>query len=257
MMKVLDDYFPTKNINKYLEVFTGGGSVLFHAIQRYKPSLVYANDIDTNLINYYNGVKDNPEKVISECIELKNKYDKNSFKSIFKELDKSIPSNFLALNRSSFSGISNSFSPTAFDDNFNMSSINSVNEISKIIKNVNFINSDFKDLDEVIPEKIEGFFIYLDPPYYGNRNKGLYGNKGVLHKDFDHEGLFEWVKKHSENNLIMISYDNDKHIREVYKDYYLYDFDFTYCMTNPGGNKAKTGKELVIVNYDLQFNPLF
>ena len=40
MIKILDKYFP-QEVNKYLEVFTGGGSVLFHIIQKYKPSQLH------------------------------------------------------------------------------------------------------------------------------------------------------------------------------------------------------------------------
>ena len=52
MTKILDNFLP-KEVNKYLEVFTGGGSVLLHIIQKFHPETAYANDIDKNLIGYY------------------------------------------------------------------------------------------------------------------------------------------------------------------------------------------------------------
>ena len=55
MTKILDNFFP-KEVDKYLETFTGGGSVLLHIIQRYNPQIIFANDIDSKLINYYNNV---------------------------------------------------------------------------------------------------------------------------------------------------------------------------------------------------------
>ena len=60
MLKILDNFFP-KEINKYLEVFTGGGSVLLHIIQNYQPQLVFSNDIDSKLINYYQRIQENPQ----------------------------------------------------------------------------------------------------------------------------------------------------------------------------------------------------
>ena len=48
----------------------------------------------------------------------------------------------------------------------------------------------------------------------------------------------------------MISYDDSEYIRELYKDFNTYSFDFTYTMTNVGSKKCKIGKELVITNYD-------
>jgi DNA adenine methylase len=50
----------------------------------------------------------------------------------------------------------------------------------------------------------------------------------------------------------MISYDDDPYIRELYKDYNIYNFDFVYSMTNVGGNQCKVGKEIVITNYKVE-----
>ena len=59
MLKTLDGYIPAR-VDKYLEVFTGGGSVLLHVLQTRRPRTVYANDIDWNLINYYTEVRERP-----------------------------------------------------------------------------------------------------------------------------------------------------------------------------------------------------
>ena len=71
-------------MNKYLEIFTGGGSVLLHIIQKYNPQVIFANDIDTNLIKYYEDVKTNPQILIEECLEVKNKHTKETFDEEFK-----------------------------------------------------------------------------------------------------------------------------------------------------------------------------
>ena len=52
MLKILEEFFP-KEIDKYIETFTGGGSVMLHILQNYSPNVVYANDIDDMLINYH------------------------------------------------------------------------------------------------------------------------------------------------------------------------------------------------------------
>lgn len=251
MMKILDNFIPSKGyFKKYLEVFSGGGSVLLHILQKYNPEIVYANDIDSKLINYYNNVKYNPQEVINECLEIKNQYDRETFDKVFKTLDRNKASHFFISNKTSFSGLNNNYSSQAYDRNFSIRCINKIQDISNVIQNVNFINSDFVNLDDVITD-IKDYFIYLDPPYFGNKKTGLYGENGVLHKNFDHEALFQWVEKHSKDNLIMISYDDTPYIRELYKHYNIYTFDFVYSMTNTGGNQCKTGKEIVITNYDV------
>jgi DNA adenine methylase len=250
MTKILDSFFP-KEVDKYLEVFTGGGSVLLYIIQKYNPKIVYANDIDKKLINYYNNIKESPQEVINECLEIKKQYNKETFIEKFKQLNRDKASHFFIANKTSFSGLNKNYSIQAYDRNLSIKCINKIKDVSNVVQNVNFVNSDFDNLDDVVGN-IEGYFIYLDPPYYGNKKTGLYGDKGELHKEFDHEKLFKWVEKHSKNNKIMLSYDDSPYIRELYKDYNIYGFDFVYSMTNTGGNLCTKGKEIVITNYEIE-----
>lgn len=247
MVNILDQFMP-KKINKYMETFVGGGSVLLHIIQKYDPYKIIANDIDKNLITYYKDVKDNPQSIIKECMKIKSKYNSDDFKKIFDTMNGTNAYSFFIKNKCSFSGLNNNYSRLAYEKNFTINSINKINDISNIIKNVEFINRDFEDIDLDLSD----YFIYLDPPYYSNKEKGLYGKKGKLHKNFNHELLFEWINYYSKDNKIMISYDDNEYIRNLYKDYNIYDFDFVYSMTNTGGNKCKIGKEIVITNYKIE-----
>lgn len=254
MMKILDAYLPPK-VDRYLEVFTGGGSVLLYVIQHKNPKTVYANDISTNLINYYNTVKNDPDSLIQESLEVKSSNSAADFRDKFYEIDTSSACGFFVKNKTSFGGIGSGYSKLAFDRNFSKKSIGHLKDISGVIQDVNFLNSDFINLDYYFKNGISDYFIYLDPPYYANAQKGLYGEKGNLHKNFDHESLFEWVEKHKSNNLIMMSYDDCEYVREKYKDYFIYNFDFTYSMTNVGGkDKCVVGKEIVITNYEVKVN---
>ena len=65
MIKTLD-LFMSEKVDKYLELFTGGGSVLLYVVQKYHPTEIIANDIDSNLIGYYNCVKNTPHEIIKE-----------------------------------------------------------------------------------------------------------------------------------------------------------------------------------------------
>ena len=250
MIKILDTFMPD-SVDKYLELFTGGGSVLLHIIQKYKPYKVIANDIDANLINYYQSIRSNPEEIINDCLEIKKTYNKEQFKNKFLELNPSNAKDFFIKNKTSFSGLNSNFSKLAYDRNFSINSINKIRDVSKAIQNVEFTNYDFQDIDM----DLRDYFIYLDPPYYSNKEKGLYGKKGILHKEFNHEALFDWVEYYGKDNKIMISYDDCEYIRNLYNGYHIYNFDFVYSMTNTGGNSCKNGKEIVITNYDIANNP--
>lgn len=73
MCDILDHFMPNE-INNYLEVFLGGGSVMMHIIQNYHPKRIIANDINNNLINYYYNVKTDSNRMIRSLIDMKNKY---------------------------------------------------------------------------------------------------------------------------------------------------------------------------------------
>ncbi|MBR4786479.1 MAG: DNA adenine methylase [Bacteroidales bacterium] len=247
MMPFLEPFIPGR-IDRYLEVFTGGGSVLLYMKQTRNIRTVYANDIDANLINYYNAVKYDPVGLIREIMTIKKTYTAETFTDVYKTIDVATPSGFFVSNKTSFSGLGNSYSNSTFDSNFSYNAIKSIYLISKVIKNVKFLNLNFVDLDSRIDD-FQDFFVYLDPPYFSNRDVGLYGEHGNLHKGFDHDTLCSWVKAHADKNKIMLSYDDSEYIRSLYEGFNIYSFDFTYTMTNVGNKKCKVGKELVITNY--------
>ena len=53
-------------IEKYVEPFIGGGAVLIDILQKYDVKEAYAFDINTDLINCYNVIKNNVEALIQE-----------------------------------------------------------------------------------------------------------------------------------------------------------------------------------------------
>lgn len=248
MMHFLEPFIPGR-IDRYLEVFTGGGSVLLYMAQTRNIKTIYANDIDANLINYYNAVKHDPCGLISEIMTIKKTYTAETFIDVYKTIDVTTPCGFFVSNKTSFSGIGNSYSSNTYDANFSINAIKNIYLISRAIRHVRFLNMNFVDIDSELQDFTD-YFIYLDPPYFNNRDVGLYGEHGILHKGFDHYALCEWVKAHAEHNKIMISYDNSEYIRNLYKDFNIYSFDFTYTMTNVGNKKCKIGKEIIITNYD-------
>ena len=132
MTKILDNFFP-KEVDKYLETFTGGGSVLLHIVQKFNPHTVYANDIDSNLINYYNNAKTNPQAIIDECLEVKNKHTKETFAEEFRKLNREKASHFFISNKTSFSGLNKNYAPLAYDRNFSVKCINKINDICPLL----------------------------------------------------------------------------------------------------------------------------
>jgi len=80
--------------------------------------------------------------------------------------------------------------------------------------------------DEVIPNHTNDF-LYLDPPYYLEKDKdnkmlkGMYRNANIAvhHKGFDHKLLRDLLHNHKGN--FILSYNDCETIREYYKDFNL------------------------------------
>ena len=257
LIKHLDNYFPSK-IDFYLEPFVGGGSVLLHVIQEYNPKRVYANDIDTELINYYQCIqlKQVNLSMRTWLRAMKTNNSAEDFKKNFNDIKETNYTThhlramkYFVLNKCGFNGLrSSTYSKQAYEKNFTTSSINKLEDIGNVIRDVSFFNIDFREMNL---NPVKDFFIFLDPPYYENGKKGLYGKDGKYHSKFDHNAFVEFVKLLSKNNKIMITYDNCEWVREQFKDFNQYDFQATYSMTNNNKTgKAKVGKELIITNYE-------
>jgi len=247
MTRILQAFMP-ENIDKYFEVFTGGASVLLFVLQKYNPEITLANDIDQNLIRYYQHLQIHPKTLVGDLLRIKNAFDSEQFRNEFKKLDTQYPEQFFVANKTSFSGLNYNYSKLAYEKNFTHRSIEKIIKLSDLLRDVDFINVDFRRFDR----KLKDYFIYLDPPYFSNAQKGLYGKKGTLHKSFDHDALKLFVDRYASDNKIMISYDDCSDIRQMYSQYHQYNFDFVYSMTNTGGNNCKTGKEIVITNYKVK-----
>ena len=69
LLSQLEPIFPEK-IDRYFEPFIGGGAVLFYILKTRKPKQIFISDINAELINVYEVVRDNVE----DLIELLKKY---------------------------------------------------------------------------------------------------------------------------------------------------------------------------------------
>ena len=63
-----------KNINKYAEIFVGGGVVLFDILSKYKLDEVYISDKNLELINTYKSIRDDVGILIKLLKEMEEQY---------------------------------------------------------------------------------------------------------------------------------------------------------------------------------------
>ena len=90
--------------------------------------------------------------------------------------------------------------------------------------------------------------MYLDPPYDIKDN--LYGNKGSMHKGFDHDKFAADCDNNDMDQLI--SYNSDQLVKDRFKNWNAAEFDLTYTMRSVGEymRDQKQRKELLLFNYN-------
>lgn len=74
----MEQYYPKElkenKIDVYIEPFVGGGAILIDILKKYNIKKAYAFDINKNLINCYNIIKDKVESLVLELKKLEEEY---------------------------------------------------------------------------------------------------------------------------------------------------------------------------------------
>jgi len=167
----------TGQIDTYIEPFVGGGAVFFHISQKY-PELrqFILFDINQDLVNCYNVVRNNPTHLISELKLLETEYLKRDetqreefYYHIRGDFNKYRSSaKLIFLNKTCYNGLyrvnrNNKFNvPFGRYKNPCICDEKNLHAVSKILKKTEIICGDFEESDKFINEKS---FVYFDPPY--------------------------------------------------------------------------------------------
>lgn len=194
-------YFP-KEIDTYYEPFIGGGSMMRTLIDddTIKVKSIVCSDINEDLINLWNCIKNDFEGVYFHYKTLWNELNKDENKERKKEFFNTIrarynkernPLDFMFIMRTTTNGMPRYNSNGEFNNSFHITRDGIIpDKLYKILeewsyklnkKNVKFIVSDYKD---ITPQ--ENDFIYMDPPYANT--------KGMYFGGIDNEKLFDYIR---------------------------------------------------------------
>jgi DNA adenine methylase len=262
----MDPYFPDlRNYKEFREPFLGGGSVAIHITKKYPDLTIWANDLYEPLVNFWQQLQMFGTDLKNSLADLKSSHnDPVSAKTLFlsskvkvgdisvNNFDRAVA--FYIVNKCSFSGLteSSSFSPQASNSNFSLRGIEKLPEYSKLISKWRITNYSY----DYMMDGNRNVFMYLDPPYDIKDN--LYGNKGSMHKGFDHD---KFAADCDNNNMDqLISYNSDQLVKDRFKNWNVAEFDLTYTMRSVGEymRDQKQRKELLLFNYNknpkIQFN---
>ena len=255
----MDPYFPDlRDYDEFREPFLGGGSVAIHITKKYPNLDIWVNDLYEPLVNFWQVLQtfsgdlrdtlsreksnnNNPEAAKELFLAAKDMVNDLTLTSV----DRAVA--FYIVNKCSFSGLteSSSFSAQASNSNFSLRGIEKLPEYSKLIAKWRITNYSY----DYLMDGNEGAFLYLDPPYDIKDN--LYGNKGSMHKGFDHD---KFAADCDLNNMdMMVSYNSSQLIKDRFKTWKAIEFAHTYTMRSVGEymKDQHERKELVLINYEV------
>ena len=258
----LFQFLPPK-ITEFREPFLGGGSFAIAMTKQYPDLPIWVNDMYEPLYNFWVQLQQNGEELAGDIKDLKVEYDTpdkarelfDTYKGSIKEgndLERAVK--FYVVNKCSFSGLteSSSFSQQASDNNWTMRGICALPAYGEMISGWKITCLDYADLVEDCLSYgdlkcDDNTFIYADPPYSIKDN--LYGEKGKLHKGFDHTRFADIMDETMGN--VMISYNNSKKIVDRFWEWHSYDWDHTYTMRSTGDymKDQQERRELLLTNY--------
>ncbi len=252
-------YFPDlRDYDEFREPFLGGGSVAIYITKKYPGLNIWVNDLYEPLVNFWQQLQMFGIDLKDKLVDLKTA---NNTPDLAKELflkskgqindqtvsnfDRAVA--FYIVNKCSFSGLteSSSFSQQASNSNFSLRGIEKLPEYSKIIEHWRITNYSY----DYLMDGNMGAFMYLDPPYDIKDN--LYGNRGSMHKGFDHD---KFAADCDANNMDqLISYNSDQLVKDRFKNWNAAEFDLTYTMRSVGEymREQKQRKELLLFNYGI------
>ena len=287
LISTIEDKFPldikeNHKINKYFEVFVGGGALFFHLMNNYEINESYIYDINKELILTYNVIKYSPKELIDELSHLQEEYiplehekRKNFYLNIRKIFNENLQnfdfenyddeniiraSQIIFMNKTCFNGLfrlnrSGEFNvPHGRYKNPLICDSDNIKAVSKTLKNTHIINADYSKSEELIDDES---LVYLDPPYRPLSSKSNFTTyAGFEFKDEHQIQLADFYKKISNKGAkaILSNSDpknedpNDDFFDELYSSFIIDRVQANRSINSKGDKRGKIN-EILVRNY--------
>ncbi len=278
LVEQIEKMLPTdgeKVLTKYAEPMVGGGALFFSILSKYDFEELYISDINAELINAYQAVKNDVNNLIAKLNEMQMLFlpmDENGRKYFYytvrerfnsttltEETATEKAAQFIFLNKTCFNGLyrvnrKGQFNvpmgtyknPTICDDE-------NLRNIHEALQNVTIVCGDYS-LSKLFIDK--DTFVYLDPPYRPISETSAFT---AYNSDaFDDEEQIRLSKFIDEINLsgakIVLSNSDPKNVNEednffddLYKNYKINRVEASRAINSKGDKRGKIN-ELLICN---------
>tara|TARA_R110000772_G_scaffold3193_4_gene11536 strand:+ start:4798 stop:5598 length:801 start_codon:yes stop_codon:yes gene_type:complete len=249
-------YIP-KQLDKYYEPFTGGGSIFLTLLENeeYDIKEYFISDFNEDLINIYNLIKNDPNILIEKYKEhyinfnnsgMQGRKDYfNKIRKIYNETHD--PCDFYWIMRTTTNGMPRYNRSGGFNNSCHFTRPGMKHEMvekmvlkySKLFNenNIHFNHNSYCDVD------IDGF-MYLDPPY--ENTKGMYFGM------FDNGEFIKWLNN-CENKWIL-SYDGKKNDEEIIHVFPKYETHKYLESGNSSFRRILTDKDHTMIHESIYMN---
>lgn len=245
-----------KSYNRYFEPFIGGGALFFELY----PENAYISDMNEELINLYQVVRDNVDELISDLqeheiskeyfMEIRN-IDRTEEYQNWSNIQKA--SRFIYLNRTCFNGMYRVNSQGQFNVPFgsykNPRIVDAENLLncSELLKKTEINCSDFS---EILKKVKKGDFVYFDPPYVPLSETSSFTSYTKDGFDMDMQSKLRDVcdELDSMGVKFLLSNSDTKFVNKLYANYEIKKV-FASCQINANAYGRGKITEVLVRNY--------
>lgn len=245
-----------RNFKKYYEPFVGGGALFFHLL----PEDAYLSDINVELINAYEVVKEHVEALIQSLsmhvydetyyYQIRNVDRTPEFQS-WSEVERA--SRLIFLNKTCYNGLYRVNSKGEFNTPFgkytNPTIVDEENlrACSKALQRVTIRRAPFEAIEKKITHED---FVYFDPPYVPISNSASFTSYD--RKGFDlatQEDLFKLCQSLDAHDVkFMLSNSAVPFVLDLYKQFNIETVKAIRAINSKGAKRGEID-EVIITNY--------
>ncbi len=257
LLSQFEKFFPTQ-FNRYYEPFIGSGAVFFYIKNLYPEKEFFLSDNNPELINCYEFVKNDLERLLDLLREQRSKHSKEYYYTQ-RNMDTNNLSKiesaarFIYLNKTCFNGLFRVNSKGKFNvpigsyKNPSIFKEKDLIEAHKLLQDVTLKTMLFED---IINFALPDDFVYFDPPYHPlSPTSSFTSYTSASFSEKDQIRLAEVYRELDKKGcLLMLSNSYSEFILGLYSDYRIEQVS-AKRMINCNGKKRGAIPEAVVMNY--------
>lgn len=257
--------FMPSRFNAYFEPFVGGGALFFalKAKGLLKSKKIYLSDKNSELINAYQVIQNNPKALLKELKSLQTNHSKEQFYTI-RNMDKNEnfinedsvfrATRFIYLNKTCFNGLCRYNSKGEFNTPMGSYKNPKIYDEELILNASNALQGAklfCEDFEEILREVKSGDFVYFDPPYYPlNKTSSFvsYTDNFLENEQIRLAKLFKNLN--SKSVKVLQSNSNTPFIRELYGEFEIIELKAKRAINCKGKGRGEITELLIRGNYE-------